>query len=196
MSADQFFRAAIPEPFTVLGLKLRPFSAGHIILLHRIESAFVIGGPQLLPDLISSVFLCSLNFRDGWDSLDNRAVDKFMRKWQRKIGHFDFLDKCKLFARYIAEGSEEPGWQSPEGGGTIDAPKVQVVRCALLSKTNITEAEFLDRPWGLSLWDYYTLYALEGAVTLLDKSKVLAARDAAIRVAEILKARRGAPCQN
>jgi len=44
---DDFYSVAIPEQRQILGLKLRPLSLGHVIILHRIESAFLCEG---IPD--------------------------------------------------------------------------------------------------------------------------------------------------
>jgi len=193
MNSPSFFAAAIPEPFTVLGLRLKPFSAGHLVLLHRIESAFVVGGIPALSDLVASVFICSLNFRDGIESLGSDEVDALMGKWQRDVGEFDFVEKCRLFARYIEEGSAEPAWFAPQGGGSIAVPKVQVVKVRLLSEFHMSEDEFLDRPWSLSLWDYYTLYALEGAIKLTEPGSIEEAQNVAQALAEKLNRK---PCLN
>ena len=50
---DDYLHSIIPEPVTILGQDLRPFSLGHYLLLQRLECAFVCEDKEpLLGDLL------------------------------------------------------------------------------------------------------------------------------------------------
>lgn len=170
---SSFYHAAIPEPFTILKLRLRPYSLGHIILLHRVESAFVLGGGVHAEDLITSVFICSQTYEEALRALDNPKLPKFMRRWERRLGHFDFALKTKEFADYIQAHSQSPLFKYEVGKTKPNAcPLVQSVKIALLSETNLTETEILNRCWSLCLWDFITLLSRAGKVDIMEPSGV------------------------
>lgn len=170
---SDFFEAAVPEPYTVLGLHLKPLSPGHLILLRRVESPFLCGGPPSLDALILAVWICHLNYTDGLASLCDKSTTGKMAEWQKKVGAFNYVKKASLFLDYIKEGRKEPIYDYKEGDfDTIKAPLEQVVLMTLLMETNFTEAELLDRPWRRCLWDYITIKNIKGHLRLVDKAQL------------------------
>lgn len=65
-SANSFTAAALPEPYVILGLSLRPFCLGHYIWLRRLECSFVSSEPAqpTRDDLILACLVCSMPFED------------------------------------------------------------------------------------------------------------------------------------
>jgi len=63
---NSFTAAAIPEPYVVLGLSLRPFSLGHYIWLRRLECCYVSSeaATPTREDLILACLVCSMSFDD------------------------------------------------------------------------------------------------------------------------------------
>jgi hypothetical protein len=57
-----YFSAAYPEPWQILGVNLRPFSVGHYLKLKRLNCAFVADGESLasVGDLLLGVIICSM----------------------------------------------------------------------------------------------------------------------------------------
>src|SRR5688572_1727774 len=192
---SDFYKAAIPEPFTILKLRLRPYSLGHIILLHRVESSFVTGitpsPAELLTDLITSVFICSQTYEEAIRALDNPKLPKFMRRWERRLGRFDLSIKAKEFVEYIQAHSASPLFKVEEGKTRPNAcPLVQSVKISLLCETNLTETEILNRSWSLCLWDFVSIMARTGKVDIMDPAKV----DDAQAVADALEKRFNPKC--
>lgn len=199
---NDFYLAAHPEPVTLLGLRLRPFSLGHMLLLHRVESAFVVGGSVGYEDLAVSVFICAQTYRAAVDSFNDPDLPRFMARWHRKlsgdvwwrrmlrlkVNPVQLKAKAEEFARYIEAGSKMPYYDVAAdrvGGSQIES--VHAVQLALMSKTTLTEAELLDRPWGRCLFDYVVLQAMEDKCTIRDKSAVQEAQEVANRLAEKLR---------
>lgn len=203
---NDFYHAAIPEPVTLLGLRLRPLSLGHMLLLHRVESAFVTGGMVSFDDLCLSVFICAQPYAAALNAFNDTSLPRFMRRWYQKltgdvwwrrllrfkVRPVDLLEKSNAFARYMEAGSKAPYFDYPEGGEGSKIETVHAVQLALLAKTSLTEAEILDRPWGRCLHDYVALLAMEDKITIRDKSVIQEAQEIGRRVAEKMKARNGA----
>ena len=85
-----YHAAALPEPFTILGQRLTPFSLGHLLLLRRFDNAFVIpGGVPTIDDLAFAVFVCSQTFEEATEAIAEPDVHKRIEEWGRNLGHFD-----------------------------------------------------------------------------------------------------------
>lgn len=117
MSIAAWLAAAVPEPVVCCRVELLPLSIGHLILLKRFGSEFVLGGNQTPDDLFLSVLICSQNFESGNQI---RFDDKLARKlshWGKEITlgpkrfmrcrstvPFDFADAFNRFDAYLAAG--------------------------------------------------------------------------------------------
>lgn len=177
-----YYKARIPEPVRILGLKLRPFALGHLVLLHRIESYFV-GASETLTyeDLALSVLICSLPYKEALEALEDKDLDRFMRRWVAKLTGRGFLATLLLrppvgiplasnaskFVDYMASGRRQISYVQTSEGRAMDLPEVQVVRVILLKHFGgLTDEALMDRPWGLCEEDCLTLYAIEGRVAM------------------------------
>ena len=133
-----YFSSTYPEPWQILGLKLRPFSFGHYFKLQRLGCAFVSDKSETatLGDLLLGVLVCTLpsdpdaaadpfwawlnREHGGWRYRLYVWLAKLLRKpplspaeWDvfrlgQQIGPFDFGEKVRLFADYIKHHSEAP----------------------------------------------------------------------------------------
>lgn len=203
MDHGPYYKAAIPDPCRLLGLKLRPLSLGHLLLLRRVGSAFVTGGRPGYDDLALSVFICSQTYEEGCAALDDPELPAFMARWQRRLCNqfgllyviglrkeqpIDLPAKALEFTEYMKAGSEHPDFTwNEDGGKAIDAPIEQIVKVKLMSCTALTESEILNRPWSLSLWDYITLKVLDGQVEFSDAEEIEHAQAMAAKLAEKLR---------
>jgi len=189
MSAE-FYNAAIPEPVAILGVRLRPFSLGHVLLLNRFSNAFGTGTSPAIEDLIQAIVICSQKYADALADMDNPKLPQIVAAWQRKLAPRNRLGfrspglgfspgaEVGRFSEYVRAGSTFPLFTVKENhqGDATGLPMVQSVKVLLQSKMNFTEAEVLDRPWGLCLWDYFTLNSMEGHCKLMDRAEYTSAR--------------------
>jgi hypothetical protein len=149
--STDFFSAAYPEPWQVLGVKLRPFSLGHYLKLSRLGCAFVSDKEETatLSDLLLGVVVCSMptkpvveddpfwqwlgRQRGGWRHRIYSIIQRLRRKpaaspaeydaflWGKRVGEIDLPGKVKIFADYIEQHSAAPAYV--EEHKTI-APKI------------------------------------------------------------------------
>jgi hypothetical protein len=105
---NSIFRAAIPEPFVILGLKMKPFSLGHYITLRRHESAFVAdtAGVATREDLIFACLVCSMEFDEFTDWLEGGkvvAMDRLSAVVSFCVGKLSALEMAAAFRLTKAE---------------------------------------------------------------------------------------------
>lgn len=200
---DPFYLAAVPDAWEVLGIRLRPFSLGHIILLHRIGSPFL-GGQSTraaFDDLALAVLLCSESYNNGAAILNDPSLPNLLNKWANRLTGMDrwtvrngwrkaripdFSSHALDFSKYIREHSKLPSYDfNPGDFREMHCPEPQIVKVTLMRDMHFQEAQLMDRCWGLCLWDFVTLRALSGTVKMVGRE----AKDDARALADDLLAR-------
>lgn len=166
-----FFQAAIPEPVTLLGQDLEPFSIGHWLTLERFECAYLKGGTPTIPDLMLGVLVCCHKYEEFISIARKESIFELTKKWAARIGNFEFPEKSKSFSDYIDDSIKNlpKYWVEEKKSGTprkSGAPYIQTLRAYLLSKTSLTDTEIMNRPFGLSVWDMTTILESDGALRI------------------------------
>jgi hypothetical protein len=194
MNEGAYHAAALPEPFTILGLRLKPYSLGHHLLLHRIESPFVSGVTPTYDDLALAVLICSQRFSDAWAMITSPLIRPILRWFEWKVSGrlnpfrlfrrrvVDLAIETAAFNRYKFSGEHIPYYAAdPQATSSMPLPFVHAVRVTLLEHTSMDDEKVLNRGWWLCVVDYHILKAQQGAIQLRDKE----ADDAAREVAEL-----------
>jgi len=155
-------------------------------------------------DLALACLVCANTYEDGKLLLDDADLGKQLYRWGLRSTNqhgwrgwcpwlykpIEVEKKLELFMEYLRYHMEVPGYSVEEGKGKpIDAPAWQVVRVVLLSKTNLTDAEIMDRPYRLCMADFITLRAIEGQVDLVDNAEIEQAQRMANEFAARLNAK-------
>jgi hypothetical protein len=178
---EEYFSAVVPTPCQVLNLDLLPFSAGHIIHLHRLGSVFVKGGEVTKDELEAAVLICAQEFKQASACLNSPETENFVAKWRKKIAGYDLAEKSEAFQEYIRRGCLFPIHFSPKHDSAsvsiTNLPAVHSVRCALKHYFHVTDSEFWDMPWALAQWDYFTIPVMEGNGDLVELDSLTAARN-------------------
>jgi len=90
MGLNQYVKASVPEPYTILGLRLRPFALGHFLLMRRFGCAYAedreraMSNPSdLIKDFIMALVICSLTYEDFLEAIssDKLVVSSKRFKW-------------------------------------------------------------------------------------------------------------------
>ena len=176
-----FYQAAVPDGWQILGVRLRPLSLGHLILLHRHESAFVLGGIPEPEDLVLSVLVCARTYEDALELVESGQHNQESKKLDKALQACGSLgDRYQWFANYLEEGLSGPKlWIKSDGAQKFGAPSEQVVKVALMSKMGLSESQVLNRPFSLCLWDMATLAELNGTLRIYSQRDAELAQQAA-----------------
>lgn len=203
-----YFTAAVPEPYRILGLRLKPLSLGRYRLLQRFDVAFVAdeaktAGPA---DLILGLFICSMEVEEFLAWANSNRFQKEAAKWGRKvfsspiIGRIpfigkswrkkyspEFFQKFALFKRYIEEGSVLPSFWDERGGGQSSSAGhwAQNVEVVLRSELGWTGEEVNEQPLTKALSDYFKFAESQGLVRLISDEEKLQGEENAKILAEI-----------
>lgn len=153
-----FLQAAIPEPFTILGKRLHPFSLGHELILQRFENGFAVESKTLpkLDDLCFAVWICSKSYEEALRSLESRLTPMRLRFWGWRCGSAKLEEKFMLMLDYAAKAAEMPEiWlQDSHSGRQPGTPWVQtLIACA--SRQGFSYKEAMDMPYALVLWLFF-----------------------------------------
>lgn len=188
----EFLQAQVPEPVQVLGVRLRPLSLGHIILLHRFECAFLTGGTPGFDDLVLGILICSQTFDDFVELADSSeftaTIKRLRRKWFSGLFGFfwrvpDVATRTRIFVDYLKDGMTGPEyWSDPKHISTSNAPGWASVKVSLIRRFGMTESEALNRPYRLSLFDLAVAAEQDGMIRIYDAQKHSAAKSAADEV--------------
>jgi hypothetical protein len=206
-----YYNAAYPEPWQVLGVRLKPFSLGHYLKLSKFNCAFVAETERVatLGDLILGVAVCSMSShpdpeRDEFWQWWNRPArfnllawalgktsltpaEKEVVKWGRKVGVQKWEDKAKLFAQYIEEHSSAPGyWITGDGVKTKQSGGhwSHCVLHGLVSECGYTLLDAYNVPVSRALHDFLKAAEAQGTVKLMTEEQLL--------LAERMEAKNGA----
>lgn len=189
-----YISAVIPEPVTILGLRLRPFCIGHYQILSRFDCSYVSEKETVASreDLIFAVLVCSMSPADfiewaardekptGWQRLlawclrkqPKGRLEKAIADWGRKIGVFDFAEKSAMFQKYLADNSKMPRFWEEEGGKASGAHWSQSVMLCLTSKLGYTHKEAEELPLSQAFHDFLKHAESEGSVRLMTEEEI------------------------
>lgn len=175
-----FIEALIPTPYRILGLRLRPFSLGHLMILRRFDCAYVTGEETTPGDLLLGLIVCSMTYEEAIDAIHcGRLVDEVerwgkvvsKRRWfgLRAAKPFDLMEKSRLFVEYLAAGNRCPkAFYDAKPTPPKNAPVEQILRVCLMRDLHLSESEIMNQPLALSWWDYMTLGELNDRLRLFD----------------------------
>ena len=182
---EEYYESCLPEPYVILGRKLKPLSVGHLLILHRIGCLPVDDNDSLL----LSVLVCSEDATKLDDIFEDPWLDWKIRIWRMFLGEPDWLRCHELWLDYFQLHMRMPEHRSTrenKSGGLPSAlPFLQMLCVTLQSKCNYSPTEARTVPFQQAIWDYLSYHELEGNVEILDmtlreelheKAKALQAR--------------------
>ena len=138
-NVDDYLHSIIPEPVTILGQELRPFSLGHYLLLNRLECAFLSDDKDV----------------KAW--AENVGEFEADEKAELFTAYLSAAMEVPKF------------WTSGQANGAkAGAPWPQLVRTRLLSEAGLSAEEIMNQPLGQTWWDYLALNEQKGALKLND----------------------------
>jgi len=186
MTAD-YYSAVLPETRTVLGMRLRPLSLGHLVLLKRIGSPFANGEIPTLESLATAVMICASTFREALDYFDDPKLSSVMFRWHeritgndrwlvrlglRRVKTVDFIAEAAAFFAYLQEHQTMPKYASSDSDfRPIGYAFEQMIKVRLMRDLHFSEAELFDRSWLLCLWDYAALLDMENAIHIVGEKE-------------------------
>ncbi len=168
--ADNYYKAARPEPPRILGLQLRPYSLGHHIILRAYDSSFVTGGHLRFQDLVMGVFICSQSWTQ-WESWKcSWKLPVFLKIWGWISGKFNIKSAGECFLEYLTDGRRCPEVNTPAKANVLVAPWESRMKLFLVRELRLTVTEALDYPLALAWQEYCADGEAKGSLSLFSEA--------------------------
>lgn len=185
-----YYLACVPEPYRILGLRLRPFSLGHYLLLQKFNCAYV--QDEVEPrhaDLTLGCLVCSMRFAEFIEFIEQKNFLHQVKKWGKRIGVYRFAEKSAMFTAYLQASLREPDYICTQPTDGAEGDWTHNLKTTLVTRLGYTDTEALDMPLTKALSEYYKLAESEGILRLLTPEDIAMAKanDAALAALEELQ---------
>ena len=165
-----FFQSILVQPPVILGQRLRPLSAWHILALTAFKNPFIVGGEYGTSAVTQAVWICQTEFETGPSRLmDSRQLYHDCYAWASSLGDFDIVHAAEELQQYIDDYTNIPKiWKKQKSGGNsaIVLP-LRVVATVLQKFPQISEADAWNMPF-CRLMAYRACYAEDVGNDLID----------------------------
>jgi hypothetical protein len=165
----------MPEPWQILGLRLRPFTLEHYKILRRFNNAFTSDSDASATpaDLFFGVLVCSMKPSDFMEFFQSKTFVKEVDAWKRKVGRFNFIERAKMFKSYIDEHSITPKyWIEQESDSKSGGHWCHGLEVTLRSKLHWNTQDLETFPLSKALADYFQLAENEGSIRLMTRDEI------------------------
>lgn len=160
-----FSRVAVPEAWTILGLRLLPFSIGHWIILDALESPFSPSDPSPATEqeLVAAVWACSNTYESAVSWFNSPWLPFRLWLWRKQRGRCDMQAKASMFRDYITAAvsglPEAWGEDGKEHQRARGIPFPQSLKVSMMSNMGMSASQALNYPVAMAVWDHVTLRA-------------------------------------
>ena len=188
------FTASLPDPFQILGLKLKPLSLGRYRVLRRLDNAFVsdTGATCDIADLLLAIIVCAHRVDEFMDLLHTGKLPSIIQQWSRKICPFpivaviplvgkwwrtryafNLLEKVGLFRRYIEHHTQMPRyWDLTEDHAASGTHWSHALEITLRSNLSWTDEEINESPLSKALSDYLGYAESQNCIKLMTEEEI------------------------
>jgi hypothetical protein len=179
---DQYVQSSIPEPYTILGVTLRPLSLGHLILMKKYGCAWAEDSERTsvsIFDLLIAIAICCRKYQEFIDWFANAEErNAWLNKWFKSIRldcrrteNWSISNKMSLFNMYRKEGIVVPMYFNEDEDKSFDkesgAHWIQNVITLLVTEGRYTENEIYDIPLSKALVEYFKILENKGVITFM-----------------------------
>lgn len=162
--------ACLPDKTRVLGRTLHDFTAGHLLVLHRISSPYVFGGTEsTLENFMEAVAICSTDWRRASENIwtgNTFALRTWVRAWAlvSMLNPERVFLASKAFENYISSAMlKPPGMFESQNGQRAFAPLLALFFDDLAGR--YTWNDFLDQPLQKLIFERYHLLTKDGVAS-------------------------------
>lgn len=175
---SNYLLSEIPEPWTIMGRELLPFSIGHWVALQRWEC----WPPKEEEDFVLAIILCSKTWEQGLKWVTSRFQSRVdllgMRFRVKRLGFMKRIKVWKTFNLYLEEHFFEPGFISSGETGGAGLPSCLHLKTRLMRDFGMSEAQVMDYPLRKAMFLIRADQESRGQITIFDKAEAKEAANA------------------
>jgi hypothetical protein len=172
-----YVHALISSQPEVLGLRLKPLTLGHLLILYSVDCGFLSGKESTIGEFAFAAWICSNRYsrivefiQSGTEKQANqlkKAFEKLGRKYADSI-----VSEIKAFQEYIDSEIIAPERMTTGKEKSPKSPWVVMVAIALMRYLKLSEKEVYEMPISKALSYYSVLGELNGDSSLLSDEQV------------------------
>jgi len=181
MKFEEYVKSFLPNRYVILGVKLKPLSLGHYILMRRLEVAYATDTQSSVAfsDFVLALLICSMTYEEFVDYLDRpdfiknlQRESKNMTKVIKRDKTFNLFDKMSMFQNYLKEGTKTPlYWEGDNQSNTTSgAHWSQTLFTTAVSELGYTRSQALNVPLIQLFNDFFKYGEAQGAVQLMTEA--------------------------
>jgi len=158
---EAFLQAALQRAPTVLGRQLRPFCAGHLLILEALDNPLVTGDARSPEFLGQAVYICCRTFEEGRAALFAKSLLKDVHLWSQSLGQWDYPEALITFEQYKEDFTRCPESLTRDNARSLGAPTAYSIVVGLVM--TMKGAMTLSEAWnmGIGLATCYSMTAAE-----------------------------------
>ena len=166
-----FFQSVLVQPPVILGQRLRPLSAWHILALSAFQNPFIVGGEYGASHVAQAIWICKTEFGTGARRLmDSRELYHECFVFAQSLGDFDVAGAAESLQQYIEDYTTSPKiWQKANAGTSAILMPLRVVATVMQHFQQITEADAWNMPF-CRLMAYRACWAEDVGSDLVDEA--------------------------
>jgi len=195
MSATSYTKALIPTPYTIMGLDLKPFCIGHVLLMQHFNCSFgadeaiKVNVNQLVQDFLWGLVICSMTFEEFYNACQTNTLEVYYSKdfavkrikftdwiknWRKAIlkavheKNANLLTRLAAFNEYIREAMEVPMFfQESEGTPKNSGSHwTLTILNVLTGELGYSQSEALNMPLAQAYQVYLKFCERNGLITI------------------------------
>lgn len=165
-ATECFAAACAPGDVKILGVRIRPLTLGHVVLLSRVGNSLAVGGKESFDDLVSAVQICSRTWNEGVE-LINRPPSAFRLRWWQRWCRFanwiatgDFRPlaytprQWRLLKQWFDDQTDQRNWpafrgESKGAGESPSTPSEAFIVAGMMAEFSMPLQEVMDTPYAL-----------------------------------------------
>lgn len=175
-TAAQYASTVFPDGYTVLGVRLRPMTIGHALLLTRIGSplapfAAPAGRDPTLQDLVIALWVCSRPCSAAASGLQRSRTGWWMRlrEWSVRWAYWRRIDRALHgWVAYMRACCSGPMLWVKQDSAPSKVPILQTLLLHRQHRMGESRAAAMETPVAVALWDLAAYAVGTGAVDLVD----------------------------
>lgn len=165
MISRDYLDAVISKPFRVMGMALKPFSVGHVLLLEYINSPVARGADMSIEDLANAIMICSMTFEQNIESWKSKGLRYSKRIWGERVGMPDMEKVTECYKEYLDYYMRWPNIDNDDCHGKAGSPGPALMIDVLMD-IGYSESEALNMPYNRAAWCVCARQERIGAITV------------------------------
>lgn len=178
MKFDAYVKSFLPDKFVILGVRLKPLSLGHYMLMKRLNVGYATDTEAKVgfEDFVLALLICGQTYEEFCEFLERddliKALEREAKAMKRRINkeqNFNLFSKMGMFQKYLEEGTQMPLYWEGDNKSEKEsgAHWSQTLFTTAVSELGYTRTQALNVPLVQLFNDFFKYAESNGAIELM-----------------------------